>query len=79
MNIIICSPQGNVHKTRQANINSSVVSRLSRVSDLSSLTSSIGMISRSMNGERKGGVKNRWKVQRIVDELVNCKKSQSAI
>ena len=30
------------------------------------------MISRSMNGERKAGVKNRSKVQRIVDEFVNC-------
>ena len=53
MNVIICSPQGNVHRTRQANINSSVVSRLSRVSDLSSLTSSIHMISRSKSGGKK--------------------------
>ena len=45
INVIIFSPQGNVHRTRQANINSSVVSRLSRVSNLSSLTSSISMIS----------------------------------
>ena len=72
MNAIICSPQGNVHRTRHANINSSVVSRLSRVSDLSSLTSSISMISRSKYGGRKAGVKNRSKMQRIVDELVNC-------
>ena len=43
MNVIICSPQGNVHRTRQANIDSSVVSRLSRVSDLSSLTSSMSV------------------------------------
>ena len=50
MNVIICSPQGNVHRTRQANINSSVVSRLNRVSDLSFLTSSIIMISRSKSG-----------------------------
>ena len=28
MNVIICSPQGNDHRTRHANINSSVVSRL---------------------------------------------------
>ena len=33
MNIIIYSPQGNVHRTTQANINSPVVSRLSKVSD----------------------------------------------
>ena len=72
MNVIIYSPQGNVHRTTHANINSSVVSRLSRVSDLSSLTSSISMISRSKSGGRKSGVKNRSKVQRIVDELVNC-------
>ena len=72
MNVIICSPQGNVHMTRQTNITSSIVSRLSRVSDLSSLTSSISMISRSKCVGRKAGVKNRSKVQRIVDELVNC-------
>ena len=71
-NVIICSPQGNIHRTRQANINSSVVSRLSRVSNLSSLTSSISMTSRSKSGGRKAGVKNKSKVQRIVDELVNC-------
>ena len=72
MNVIICSPQDNVHRTTQANINSSVVSRLSRVSDFSSLTSSISMTSRSKSGGRKAGVKNRSKVQRILDELVNC-------
>ena len=57
MNVIICSTQGNFHRTTQANINSSIVSRLSRVSDLSSLTSSISMISRSKSGGRKDGVK----------------------
>ena len=62
MNIIICSPQGNVHRTTQANINSSVVSRLSKVSDSSSLTSSISMRGRSKSGGRKPGVKNRSKV-----------------
>ena len=72
MNIIICSPQGNVHRTTQANINSSVVSRLSKVSDSSSLTSSICMRGRSKSGGRKAGLKNRSKVQRIVDELINC-------
>ena len=72
MNVIICSPQGNVHMTRQTNITSSIVSRLKRISDLSSLTSSISMISRSKCGGRKAGVKNRSKVQHIVDELVNC-------
>ena len=30
------------------------------------------MISRSKSGGRKAGMKNRSKVQRIVDELVNC-------
>ena len=30
------------------------------------------MISRSKLGGRKAGVKNRSKVQQIVDELVNC-------
>ena len=72
MNVIIYSPQGNVHRTPQANINPSVVSRLSMVSDSSSLTSSISMRGRSKSGGRKTGVKNRSKVQRIVDELVNC-------
>ena len=72
MNVIICSPQGNFHRTTQANINSSVVSRLSKVSDSSSLTSSISMRGRSKSVGRKPGVKNRSKVQRIVDELVNC-------
>ena len=71
-NIIICLSQGNVHRTTQANINSSVVSRLSKVSDSSSLTSSISMRGRSKSGVRKPGVKNRSKVQRIVEELVNC-------
>jgi len=71
MNVIIFSLQGNVHRTTHANINSSVVSRLSRVSDLSSLTSSISIISRSKSGGKKAGVKNRSKVQRIVDELIN--------
>ena len=72
MNIIICSPQGNVHRTIQANINSSVVSRLSKVSDSSFFTSSIRMRGRSKQVGRKAGVKNRSKVQWIVDELVNC-------
>ena len=71
-NIIICLPQGNVHRTTQANINSSVVSRLSKVYNLSSLTSSISIGGRSKSGGRKTGFKNRSKVQRIVDELVNC-------
>ena len=62
MNIIICSPQGNVHRTIQANTNSSVVSRLSKVSDLSSIISSISMRGRSKSGGRKAGVENRSKV-----------------
>ena len=61
MNVKIYSPQGNIHRTRHANINSSIVSMLSRVSDLSSLTSSISMISRRKSGGRKAGVKNRSK------------------
>ena len=61
MNIIICSPQGNVHRTRQANINSSVISRLSRLSEVSSLTSSMSMISRSKSDGRKAGVKKQIK------------------
>ena len=72
INVIICSSQSNVHRTRHANINLSIVFRLSRISNLlSSLTSSISMISRSKSGGRKASVKNRSKVQRIVDELVN--------
>ena len=71
MNIILCSPQGNVHRTTQVNINLSVVSRLSKVSNSSSLTSSISMRGRSKSGGMKSDVKNRSKVQRIVDELVN--------
>ena len=62
MNITICSPQYNVHRTTQANINSSIASRLSKVSDLSSLTSSISMRGRNKSGGRKLGVKNSSKV-----------------
>ena len=64
MNIIIFSPQSNIHRTTQADIHSSVVYRLSKISDASSLTSLIC--------RRRYGVKNRTKVQRIVDKLVNC-------
>ena len=53
MNIIICSPQGNVHRTTQMNINSSVVYRLSKVSDSLSLTPSLSMRSRSKSDRRK--------------------------
>ena len=62
MNIIICSHQGNVRRTTQANINLSVVSRVSKVFDLSSLTSSISMRGKSKSGGRKPGAKNRSKV-----------------
>ena len=72
MNIIICPPQGSVHRTTQGDINSSVVSRICKVSDSSPVTSSISMRDRSKPGGRKLGVKNRSKIQRIVDELVNC-------
>ena len=71
MNIIICSPQGNIHKAAQSDITSSVVSRLSKISDSLSITSSIDRIDRSKKGGRKSGVKNRPKVQQIVNELVN--------
>ena len=53
MNIIICSPQGNIHRTPQVDVNSSVVSRLSKVSDSSSLTLSI-----YLRGERNPCIKN---------------------
>ena len=72
MNITICSPQYNIHRTTQANINSSIAYRLSKVSDSSSLTSSISMRGRSKIGGRKPGIKNRSTIQRIVDESVNC-------
>ena len=62
MNIIICSTQGNIHRTTQADINSSVVSRLSKVYNSSSLTSSIHMRGRSKSSGRKCGVKNRSKI-----------------
>ena len=65
MNIIICSPQGNLHRTTQATINSSVVLGISKVSDSSFLTSSISMRGRSKSGGRKTGIKNRSKVQRV--------------
>ena len=66
MNIIIYSPQGNIHRAIQANVHSSVVSRLSKVLYLSSLTSSI-----CRRGGRNPGIKNRTKVQRNINELVN--------
>ena len=72
MDIIIYSPQGNVHRATQADSNSSVVSGLIKVSDSSSFSSSISMRGRSKSGGRKPEVKNRTKVQRIVDEWVNC-------
>ena len=67
MNIIICSPQGNIHRITQVDVNSSIVSRLSKLSDSSSLTLSI-----CQRGGRKSGVKNRTKFKRIIDELINC-------
>ena len=72
INIIICSPQGNIHRTTQENVDSSAVSRLSKVTDSLSLTSSISMKGRSKSDEKKPGVKDRSNVQRLVDELVNC-------
>ena len=79
MNIIICSPQGNVYKTTLANIKSYLVSRLRKLSGTSSLTSSISIRGKSKLGGRKPGVKNRSKVQRIVDELVNCGSSNQQL
>ena len=61
-----------LYRTTQTNINSFVVSRLSKVSYSSSLTSLMSMRGRSKSGGRKSVVKNRPNVQRIVDELVNC-------
>ena len=66
-NIIICPPQGIIHRTTQANVYSSVVSRHSKVSDSSSLTSSI-----CRRSGRDPGVRNRSKFQLIFYELVNC-------
>ena len=79
MNIIICSPQGNVYKTTLANIKSYLVSRLRKLSGTSSLTSSIIIRGKSKSGGKKPGVKNRSKVQRIVDELVNCGSSNQQL
>ena len=56
-----------MHRTSQAGVHSSVVSRLSKLSDYSSPTLSL-----CRRGGRKSGVKNRTKSKRIVDELVNC-------
>ena len=56
-----------------ADIISSVVSRLSKESDSSSLTSSICRRGKSKIGGRKPSIRNRSKVQRIVGELVKCK------
>ena len=66
-NIIICPPQGIIHRNTQANVYSSVVSRHSKVSDSSSLTSSI-----CRRSGRNPGVRNRSKFQLIFYELVNC-------
>ena len=66
MNIIICPPEGNIHRTTQADVHFSVASRLSKVLNSLSLTWTI-----CRKGGRKHGVKNRTKSQRIVDELVN--------
>ena len=67
MNTIICPPQANIHRITQIGVYSSIVSRLSKVSYSLSLTL---LICRRFR--RKNGMKNRTKVQRIVDELVNC-------
>ena len=72
MNIIICLPQSNIHRTTQVDINSSLVSRLSKVSNSSSFPLSICRICKSKIDGRKPNIRNRWKVQRIVDKLFNC-------
>ena len=63
--------KNSIHRATQTDINSYVLSRLSKVSDSSSLTLSIGRIGRSKTCGRTHGVKNRSKVQRIVDEFVD--------
>ena len=67
MNIKICSSQSKLHKKTQAKTLSSDVARLSKPSDLLSLP-----LSSARRGGRKSGAKNRTKVERIVDDLVNC-------
>ena len=54
MNIIIYLPQGNIYRIPQAGVHSSAVSRINKVSESSSLTSSI-----CRNGGKKPRVKNR--------------------
>ena len=63
--------KNSIHRATQTDINSYVVSKLSKVSDSSFLTLSIGRIGTSKTCGRTHGVKNRSKVQRIVDELVD--------
>ena len=72
MNIIICSPQGNIHRTTQADIASSLVFRLSKVSNSSSFSLSICHIGKSKIDGRKPNIRNSSKVQRIVEKLFNC-------
>ena len=63
---------GNINRTNKIDINSSVVYRLTKVSNSFSFTSSICRRGKHKTGARKHGVKNRSKFQRIVDKLINC-------
>ena len=74
INIIIYSPQGNIHSTTQDDARSSIVSRLIKVLDFSSLTSSF-----CRWGGRKLGLKKRTKSQRIMNELVSCESSNQQL
>ena len=67
MNILIFSLQNHFHENNKADILSSVLSRLSKVSDY--LSASLSNIPCS---GRKFGVKYRLKVEIIIDESVNC-------
>lgn len=61
INTIIYLPQGNMHRTSQAGVHSSVVSRLSKLSDYSSPTLSLC---------RRGEENLVLKIERKVEELL---------
>ena len=56
MNIIICPPQGNIHRTTQADVHSFAIYRLNKELNSSSLNSSI-----YRRGRKKGDVKIKRK------------------
>ena len=76
MNIIIHSQQGSFHRTTKDQSLTSVVSRLNKVSDISfkSFTSI-----RSKFGGIKTEVKNKSKIQKLVDKLVDYGSSNQQI